>query len=440
MTRKVIEENNVTQEIPEVDQTNQIKLLPQEQLNMIKKGVLEIISEEELLIKLQRSYELQKPLIIKFGLDPSAPDIHLGHTVLLRKIRQFQDLGHHVVIIIGDFSGRIGDPTGRSKVRQQLSEEQVKVNAQTYMIQILEILDPQKVEIRFNSEWLKRLTFEDVINLTSKVTVARILERDDFSNRYKNKQAIGLHEFLYPLIQAYDSVYTKADIELGGTDQTFNILMGRVLQKEYGIESQVAIFMPILEGIDGVQKMSKSLGNYIGVQEPPEQMYRKVMLIPDDLIIRYFELVTDVHPDEIARYKEELEEGFVNPRDIKMSLACEITSLYHGISAAENAERRFQTIYQQNQIPKDIEEFSVAKAKDHVGIVIKKDNDSVQLDLPTLICSLRFAISKSEARRLLCQNAVKIDQEKYCELLLTTSKETFILSVGKNKMARIRVK
>lgn len=405
---------------------------PEEQLKIIKKGLFELINEEDLLSKLKRSYDEQKPLVVKLGLDPSAPDIHLGHTVVLRKIKQLQDLGHHAVIIIGDFTGRIGDPTGRSKVRNQMTKEEVLINARTYEDQIMKVLDPEKTEVRFNSEWLKKLDFEDVILLAGKVTVARILERDDFSNRYKNQQAIGLHEFFYPLMQAYDSVHIGADIELGGTDQTFNILMGRALQKDYGLESQIAMFVPILEGVDGVNKMSKSLGNYIGIDEDPDVIYRKVMTIPDNLIIRYFELVTDIHPDEVEVYKRELESGEVNPRDIKMSLACEITSLYHGIDKAEAAERHFQVMYQQREVPDNIKEYVINQSLERPDLM-----DNGEIDLPMLICNVGFAKSKSEARRLLTQNAVKIDGERFSELTYSMQEEGFIIAVGKNKIVKV---
>ncbi|MBS5933940.1 MAG: tyrosine--tRNA ligase [Clostridiales bacterium] len=405
---------------------------PEEQLKIIKKGLFELINEEDLLNKLKRSYDEQKPLVVKLGLDPSAPDIHLGHTVVLRKIKQLQDLGHHAVIIIGDFTGRIGDPTGRSKVRNQMTKEEVLINARTYEDQIMKVLDPEKTEVRFNSEWLKKLDFEDVIMLAGKVTVARILERDDFSNRYKNQQAIGLHEFFYPLMQAYDSVHIGADIELGGTDQTFNILMGRALQKDYGLESQIAMFVPILEGIDGVNKMSKSLGNYIGIDEEPDVIYRKVMTIPDNLIIRYFELVTDIHPDEVEVYKRELESGEVNPRDIKMSLACEITSLYHGVDKAEAAERHFQVMYQQREVPDNIKEYVINQSLERPDLM-----DNGEIDLPMLICNVDFAKSKSEARRLLTQNAVKIDGERFTELTYSMHEEGFIIAVGKNKIVKV---
>lgn len=301
----------------------------EEQLRIMKKGVDQLIGEEELKEKLVRSIKEERPLVIKLGLDPSAPDIHLGHAVVLRKIKQMQDLGHRAVIIIGDFTGKIGDPTGKSKTRKQLTDEQVLENAKTYQTQIFKVLDPNKTEVRFNSEWLGKLNFAEVIQLAATTTVARMLERDEFTKRFQANEAIGVHEFFYPLMQGYDSIAIQADIELGGTDQTFNILMGRTLQKAYGQETQAAMFMPILEGIDGVEKMSKSLGNYIGVNEPAEVMFKKVMEVPDYLILKYFELATDEHPDTIDQIKEELEQG-KNPRDIKLRLAEIITMLYHG--------------------------------------------------------------------------------------------------------------
>ena len=287
-----------------------------EQLRIIAKGADEIIEVDELKAKLAQSEKENRPLTVKLGLDPSAPDIHLGHTVVLRKIKQLQDLGHKAVIIIGDFTGMIGDPTGKSKTRKPLTRKQVLENAETYEKQIFKILDRNKTEVRFNSEWLSKLNFEKVINLASTMTVARMLEREDFKKRFESNQSIGIHEFFYPLMQAYDSLEIKADIELGGTDQRFNVLMGRMLQKQYGQESQVTIFMPLLEGTDGVDKMSKSLGNYIGIDEPADIMYEKAMSIPDSLIIKYFELVTDIHPDELDIIKKDIKNN-KNTQEIK---------------------------------------------------------------------------------------------------------------------------
>lgn len=374
-------------------------LKPEEQLEIIQKGVDTIVHTDELLTKLQRSYEEQQPLTIKLGLDPSAPDIHLGHAVVLRKIKQMQDLGHHAVILIGDFTGRIGDPTGKAKGRVALSDEVVKENAKTYCEQIFKVLDQEKTTIRFNSEWLSKLTFEEVIKLAATTSVARILERDDFQKRYKNQVPIGIHEFFYPLMQAYDSVELKADIELGGTDQTFNILMGRTLQKHLGLEKQIAIFMPLLEGLDGIEKMSKSLGNYIGVNEAPEVMFKKVMEVPDELIIKYFELATDEHPKAIDEINERLISG-ENPRDIKLQLAEIITSLYHGEQAMNEAKHYFVTAFQKKQIPDQIPVLLIEIGKETINHIV-----------PSLI-EQDFVKSKSEFLRLVKQNGVSLNGEK----------------------------
>lgn len=374
-------------------------LTPKEQMRIILKGVQTLVSEEELLEKLKKSYEENKPLIIKLGLDPSAPDIHLGHAVVLRKIKQMQDLGHRAVIVIGDFTGKIGDPTGKSKGRAALSDEQVRENAKTYCEQIFKVLDKEKTEVRFNSEWLSKLNFEDVIRLAATTTVARMLERDDFQNRYQNQVPIGIHEFFYPLMQAYDSVELKADIELGGTDQTFNILMGRTLQKTLGQEQQIAMFMPILEGLDGVEKMSKSLGNYIGVSESPEVMFKKVMEVPDELIIKYFELATDEHPDEIDKIKAELQGG-VNPRDIKYGLAKIIVSLYHTSEDLEKAALYYDKAFSKKAIPDDIPELLLESENESIGDVISK------------LIDMDFVKSKSEFIRLVKQGGVQLNEER----------------------------
>jgi tyrosyl-tRNA synthetase len=317
-----------------------------EQIKIISKGADEIIDIEDLKAKLEKSEKEGKPLRVKLGLDPTAPDIHLGHAVVLRKIKQLQDLGHKAIIIIGDFTGMIGDPSGRSKTRPALTKEEVLENARTYQEQIFKVIDRDKTEVRFNSEWLGALNFSDVIVLASKHTVARMLEREDFKKRFEEHESIGIHEFFYPLMQGYDSVAIEADIELGGTDQRFNLLMGRTIQRDYGQESQVALMMPLLEGTDGVEKMSKSLGNYIGIYEEPNEMYGKVMSIPDELMIKYYELATDIHPDEISKIKAGLEDGSYHPRDAKMRLAREITSLYHSEEAAQKAEEQFKAVFQ----------------------------------------------------------------------------------------------
>jgi len=402
----------------------------EEQIKIIAKGANEIINLDDLRQKLERSQQKGVPLIVKLGLDPTAPDIHLGHTVVLRKIKQFQDLGHRAVIIIGDFTGMIGDPTGRSKTRKQLTSEEVVKNAKTYEKQIFKILDKEKTEVRFNSEWLSKLNFADVINLASKCTVARMLERDDFQNRFQEHESIGVHEFFYPLMQGYDSVELKADVELGGTEQRFNILMGRNLQKDYGQECQVAMFMPILEGTDGIEKMSKSLGNYIGINEEPNDIYGKVMSIPDKLITRYFELVTDIHPDELVVINEELNAGNVNPRDIKMKLAREITALYHGFEAGTLAEEHFKLVFQKREMPVNIAEYEITPS------VIDTDG----LDVVKFLVQIGFSSSNSEARRLITQGALKINGQKIDALKVTNFNDGDVIQAGKLKFARIRIK
>lgn len=401
----------------------------EEQFKIIMKGVDRVIQEPDLKAKIQTSLTTQTPLVVKLGLDPTAPDIHLGHAVVLRKIKQMQDLGHRAVIIIGDFTGRIGDPSGKSKTRPPLTAEQVLENARTYERQIFKILDRNRTELRFNSEWLAKLDFEAVIRLAGKVTVARILERDDFETRYTNNEPIGLHEFFYPLMQAYDSVAIKADIELGGTDQTFNILMGRTLQKSYDQSGQAALFMPLLEGTDGVEKMSKSLGNYIGISEAADVMYQKTMTIPDHLIIKYFELATDIHPDEVAAIGETLRLPETNPRDIKMRLAREITALYRGADEARQAEAHFKAVFQKNQIPENLAE--AALSADCLA-------GEGRIDLVKILARQQLAGSHSDARRLIAQGAVKINGQKVHELTLTNSGRDLVIQVGKAKFIKIK--
>lgn len=396
-----------------------------EQLRIIMKGVQNLVSQEELLDKLEKSIRNNKPLVVKLGLDPSAPDIHIGHTVVLRKMKQMQDMGHRIIIVIGDFTGKIGDPTGKAKGRTALSDEDVKINAATYCDQIFKVLDRDKTEVRFNSEWLSKLNFEDVIKLAASTTVARMLERDDFQNRYQNHIPIGIHEFFYPLMQAYDSIALDADIELGGTDQTFNILMGRTLQKAMGKEEQIAIFMPILEGLDGVEKMSKSLGNYIGVNEPAQVMFKKVMEVPDDLIIRYYELVTDVHPDDIDKIKKQLDDG-ANPRDVKYELAKVITSLYYNDEELNKAMEFYEVAFSKKATPDDIPE-----------IIIELDDDTLNDIIPELI-KLGYVKSRSEFIRLLKQKGVQLDSEKLStddldHVLICGD----VLKIGKKKFVKI---
>lgn len=389
-----------------------------EQIKIISKGVDEIIGLEELKEKLKS----KKELVVKLGLDPSAPDIHLGHTVVLRKLKQIQDLGHKVVIIIGDFTGKIGDPTGKSKARKPLTTEQVLENAKTYETQIFKILDRGKTEVKFNSEWLSKMTFEEVIKLAAKSTVARMLERDDFKKRYESNMSISLHEFFYPLMQGFDSVEIKADIEMGGTDQRFNVLMGRMLQKEFGQEPQSIIIMPLLEGLDGENKMSKSLGNYIGIDESATIMFEKEMSIPDGLIIKYFELVTDIHPDIIERIRKDLEEDNVNPRDVKISLAKEIVELYHGKEEAKLAEDRFRKVFQKGEIPYDIKTVEV---------------NSGDFNLADIVLGNKLVPSKKEFRRLVEQGGVKVNGERISNIDEVSLASKFIIQIGKKKFIKV---
>ncbi|MBP7176805.1 MAG: tyrosine--tRNA ligase [Thermoclostridium sp.] len=399
----------------------------EEQIRIIAKGVDEIISVEELREKLKNSVKTGKPLVVKLGLDPSAPDIHLGHTVVLRKIKQLQDLGHQAVIIIGDYTGRIGDPTGKSKTRKPLNEQEVLRNAQTYQKQVFKILDKERTVIRYNSEWLEKLNFSDVLQLAAKYTVARMLEREDFKNRFEAHESIGIHEFFYPLMQGYDSVALHADIELGGTDQRFNILMGRTLQNDYGQERQTAVIMPILEGTDGVEKMSKSLGNYIGVDEEPIVMYEKTMSIPDHLIIRYFELVTDLLPDAIDQMKHQLEMNLCNPRDIKMQLAFEITRQYHGETAACEAQEHFVTVFQKKEIPDTALPMPISDKFMTNGL----------FDLVRIISASGFAPSNSESRRLIVQGGVKFNGIRTTELQVPDLKDGDVIQVGKKSFIKL---
>lgn len=393
----------------------------EEQLKIIKKGASLIVNEEELKLKLEKSLREDKPLIIKLGLDPSAPDIHLGHAVVLRKIKQMQDLGHKAVIVIGDFTGKIGDPTGKAKGRKALTDEEVLKNAETYKNQIFKVLDKDKTEVKLNSEWLSKLKFDDVLKLAATTTVARMMERDDFQKRYKNNVPIGIHEFFYPLMQAYDSIALEADIELGGTDQTFNILMGRTLQKAVGQEQQIAMFMPILEGLDGIEKMSKSLGNYIGVNEPANIMFKKVMEVPDSLIIKYFELATDEHPDEIEKIKERLKLG-ENPRDIKLDLAKIITSLYNLEDEVKEAIEFYNTAFSKKEIPDNIP-----------GLIC---NGEVLRDIQDLLIKEKFIPSKKEFSRLINQGGVQLNGEKI-NSLDTKIKDKDVLKIGKKKFLKL---
>jgi len=401
------------------------------QLEIIKRGTAEIIPEEELVEKLKRSIKEDRPLRVKLGLDPTAPDIHLGHTVVLHKMRQLQELGHDIILIMGDFTGRIGDPSGRSETRRQLTEEEIQKNVATYRDQVGKIIDINKTRLVYNSSWLGTLSFSDVVTLAAKYTVARMLERDDFERRYKQGIPIGIHEFLYPLMQGYDSVVVKADIELGGTDQKFNLMVGRDLQREFGQEPQVAITMPILEGLDGVQKMSKSLGNYIGISDPPNEIYGKTMSITDELIVRYFELVTPVPLEEVRQIRDDMNSGKLNPRDAKMRLARELVTMFHGREAAINAEKEFIAVFQKGALPDDIPDVFIPQ--DELG-------DDGTIWLPKLLTAAGLANSTSAGKRSIIQGAVRIDGEKITDpdhrVLVTNG---MIVQIGKRKFARIKL-
>ncbi len=401
-----------------------------EQMEVIRRGTAEIIPEDDLIKKLERSVKTGKPLCIKLGLDPTAPDIHLGHTVVLQKVRQFQELGHEIKIILGDFTARIGDPTGKSETRPQLTESEVKANLSTYEKQIFKVLDPARTKLFLNSQWLSPLTFQEVIELAAKYTIARMLEREDFNRRFKEGLPVGVHEFFYPLMQGYDSVVLKADIEVGGTDQKFNLLMGRTLQKEYGMEPQVALMMPILEGLDGVQKMSKSLGNYIGIDEIPREMYGKTMSIPDELIMRYFELVTPLGLKELSEISADFKSGKLHPRDAKMRLAYEIVSFYHDEYSAKQAEEEFKKVFQQKELPDQIPVYGI-KAD------ILQDGS---IWLPRLMVLLEMAASTSEGRRLITQGAVKINGIRIEEpAYLLIPQDNMIVQCGKRKFSKLKV-
>ena len=393
----------------------------QEQVRQITHGVSGIINEEDLVKKIERSIKENKPLIVKLGLDPTAPDIHLGHTVPLRKLRLFQEFGHQVVIVIGGFTARIGDPTGKSVTRPPLTKEEVLKNAETYKTQIFKVLDPEKTIVRDNSEWLESMNFADVLRLASSYTVARMMERDDFDKRYKEGRPIGVHEFMYPLMQGQDSVALHADVECGGTDQTFNLLMGRHLA---GQDHQVLINMPLLEGLDGVQKMSKSLGNYIGIDEAPKDMYGKAMSIPDELMMRYFMLVTDMSIEDQDDMEERLENGTLHPRDAKMQLAKTIVRLYHGEQAAQEAEDEFKRVFQQHALPTDIPEYAI-------------DKPSEAIFVPQFCTDAGLTASNGEARRSIKAGAFKVNGEKYGEENLVLE-DGMIVQVGKRKFIKIK--
>ncbi|MCX8104549.1 MAG: tyrosine--tRNA ligase [Ignavibacterium album] len=398
-----------------------------EQMDLIKRGVVEIIPEDELVQKIEKSIKTGKPLNIKLGCDPSRPDLHIGHSVVLRKLAQFQQLGHQAILIIGDFTGMIGDPSGRNSTRPALTLEQTRINGESYFQQASKILDKNKTKIVYNSEWLGKMTFEDVIKLASKYTVARMLERDDFTKRYKAGEPISIHEFLYPLAQAMDSVAIQSDVELGGTDQKFNLLVGRDIQREYGVEPQVILTMPLLVGTDGVEKMSKSYDNYIGISDPPEQIFGRTMSIPDTLIYTYFELATDVSNERLKEIKTALEDGKTNPRDLKRELARKLVSMYYDEDTALRAQEEFDKIFIKKEIPDEIDEFNIEENR--------------EINILDLLLLVNFAPSKGEAKRLVLQGGVSIDGEKVSDVHQNIKiKSGMILKVGKRKFLKLTEK
>lgn len=394
-----------------------------EQMDIIKRGTVEIIPEEELVKKLEKSLKTNKPLNVKLGCDPSRPDLHIGHSVVIRKLAQFQELGHQAILIVGDFTGMIGDPSGRNATRPALSLEQTRINGESYFEQASKILNREKTKIVYNSEWLSKMSFEDVIKLSSKYTVARMIERDDFTKRFKSGEPISIHEFLYPLAQAMDSVAIESDVELGGTDQKFNLLVGRDIQREFGLEPQVILTMPLLVGTDGVEKMSKSLDNYIGITDEPSQIFGRTLSIPDNLIYTYFELATNISNNRLEELKAQLNDKNINPRDLKRELARTLVTMYHNQEAAESAQKEFDNIFINKGLPDEIEEFSIGNNK--------------EINILDLIVLVNFAPSKGEARRLVQQGGVSIDGDKINDShQIIFLKSGMILKVGKRKFIK----
>ena len=407
---------------------NDFKTIPiEQQLERIRRGAVEIIREEELVEKLKRAQKTGKPLRVKAGFDPTAPDIHVGHTVLIRKMKHFQDLGHTVIFLIGDFTGLIGDPSGRSATRKQLTPEEVQQNAETYKQQIFKILDPEKTVIDFNSRWFMALGADGFIRLAAKYTVARILEREEFSNRMKNQLPIAIHELLYPIVQGYDSVALEADVELGGTDQKFNLLVGRDLQKEYGQEQQIVLTTPLLEGLDGIQKMSKSLGNYIGINEPANEQFGKAMKISDELMFRYYELLTDVPLGELEKLRTDIAAGRRHPMDVKAELAASIVADYHGRVAAEAAREEFNRVFRRRQNPQDLETQRISLT-------------AGPMRLTRLLASLNLAPSNAEAQRLIESGAVHVNDQRITDPKTEISQAgEYLFKVGKRRFLRLLV-
>lgn len=392
-----------------------------QQMALIKRGIAELVNEEDLRKKIARG----KPLRVKVGFDPTAPDLHLGHTVVIQKMRHFQQLGHQIIFLIGDFTGTIGDPSGRSDTRPPLTREQVLANAETYKKQVFKILDPEKTTVDFNSRWMGAMAATDMIKLASKYTVARIMEREDFSKRFRENTPISVHEFLYPLVQGYDSVALECDVEMGGTDQTFNLLVGRHLQSQYGLESQCIITMPLLEGLDGVKKMSKSLGNYIGIDEPATEIFGKTMSLSDALMWRYFELLSDKSLEEIAALRKEVEEGRKHPKLVKEELALELTAKYHSLEEAEEARSGFNAVFGGGAIPEDTPELTVKSGEDAAPIAF--------------LTKSGLTASRGEARRLVAQNALSVDDKVYPDPLAALPTGDYIIKLGKKRFLKLKV-
>lgn len=398
-----------------------------EQIDVIKKGTEELISEDELVIKLKRSLQTGEPIRVKQGFDPTAPDIHLGHTVGIRKLREFQELGHKIVLIIGDYTGMIGDPSGKSETRPRLTYEKVMENAKTYEEQFFKILDRSQTEIHYNGEWFAKMQFDDIMSLAAKFTVARILERDDFTKRYKEGIPISLHEFFYPLMQGYDSVAIRSDIELGATEQKFNLLAARHVQREYNQDPQVVLTLPVLEGIDGTQRMSKSLGNYVGIDEAPTEMFGKIMSIPDNLIEKYFTLVTDYSLEQLESVRQRLLNPNLNPMDIKKELAGTIVAMYYDDEAAEQAQQSFEQVFSRKELPDDINEIMI-KSEDNSPVLVK------------ILTANGIVASNGEGKRLIRQGAVRVNDEKITDINFELGIGDFIVKVGKRRFIKIIVK
>ncbi|KAF0183108.1 MAG: tyrosyl-tRNA synthetase [Nitrospirae bacterium] len=399
-------------------------LTPDKQLEIIKRGTTEILLEKDLLEKLAKSYKENRPLKIKAGFDPTAPDIHIGHTVLIEKLRQFQELGHEVIFLIGDFTGMIGDPTGKSETRKPLTKNDVLANAETYKEQVFKILDPEKTRIVFNSSWLETMSVTELIRLQAKLTVARMLEREDFKQRFQTQNPIGIHEFIYPLLQGYDSVALEADVELGGTDQRFNLLMGRELQKEYGQPQQIVVMMPLLEGLDGVKKMSKSLNNYVGISEHPKEQYGKLLSITDELMIKYYELLSHISLDELNTLKQGLANGSVHPKKAKEAFAVEIVERYWGKDAAVQAKEEFDNIFRNGGIPDDVP-------------VYELQWDEAEVWLPKIMKLAGMTTSTGEAMRLIKQGAVSVGDAKIQNPDLKLPAGEYLIKAGKRKFSKI---